>query len=85
MTTWRKLITEAMVPDDSWENVVSCTLSDEELDVEFDDGYGGTRGVPFTLWTKKNVYFPIQYDGSEWVGSVSRKPDGKPTYHMGGG
>jgi hypothetical protein len=31
------------------------------------------------------VYFPACYDGAEWVGSVSRNPDGKATRHQGGG
>ncbi len=83
MTTWRKLITRAMSPDESWDDVVSCTLSDEQLDIEFDNDFGITEGIPFTLWTKKRVYFPVGYDGLEWVGYVSRKPDGKPTSHIG--
>lgn len=31
------------------------------------------------------VYFPLCYDGSEWVGSVSRNPNGVSTMHLGGG
>lgn len=85
MTTWRELITEEMRGhNESWENVVSCTLTDEGLNKKFDDDYGLSKGVPFTLWTKKRVYFPAVYDGSEWVASVSRDPDGKPTFHVGG-
>jgi hypothetical protein len=59
-------------------------MTDEEMNKEFDSGYGGTKGVPFTVWTKNTVYFPICYDGAEWVGSVSRNPDGKSTEHQGG-
>lgn len=70
---------------DAWKNVVSCTLTDAELDVDFDDDFGGNDGRPFTLWTAGRVYFPVTYDGSEWVESVSREPDGKPTKHVGGG
>lgn len=85
MICWRTMIVEEMeLHGENWDNVVSCTLSDEELDTQFDDGYGGSEGAPFTLWTEKRVYFPCVYDGSEWVGSVSRKPDGKPTRHIGG-
>lgn len=86
MTTWRKLIEpELEYKGETWEDVVSHTFEDEyELDVEFDDGFGANNGVPFTLWTHNRVYFPICYDGSEWVGSVSRNPDGKPTAHQGG-
>jgi len=66
------------------------TLSQEELDVEFDDGYIGTdgklftAGKPFTAWSEKFVYFPAQYDGEEWIAYVSRNPNGKATEHIGG-
>lgn len=100
MATWRELIAAAMQKDDDededdyygckgsgdiWVDVVACTLTDAELDVEFDSGYGGTEGKPFTLWTKRYVYFPVCYDGAESVGFASRDPDGKPTEHWGGG
>jgi len=85
-TTWRKLITQEMQEHgDSWDAVEACTLSNKELDRRFDADFGGTQGRAFTLWTKTRVYFPVQYDGAEWCGSVSRHPDGKPTHHMGSG
>lgn len=83
METWRELITnEFECAGESWEDVVACTLSEAELDVEFNEGWGEAEGKPFTLWTKKRVYFPTEYDGSEDVASVSRDPDGKPTMHF---
>jgi hypothetical protein len=86
MTNWKELIEYDMdFYDDSFENVESCTLSKEELLVNFDPEHGSTEGKPFTLWTKTRVYFPLCFDGGEWVGSVSRTPDGIPTPHMGGG
>ena len=85
MTNWKELIQEEMKQQgETFEDVVECTLNDKELVVEFDSGYGGSEGAPFTLWTTHRVYFPVVYDGAEWVGSVSRNPDGKPTYHLGG-
>lgn len=51
---------------------------------KFDAGYGTSEGCPFTVWTKTRVYFPIVYDGAEWVGSVARNPDGNATGHFGG-
>ena len=85
-TTWRKEITSEMVAlGESWADVVACTLTEAGLDREFKNGYGGTNGQPFTLWTKDRVYFPACYDGMEWVASVSRALDGKPTEHIGGG
>ena len=85
MTNWKKLIQQEMENhNETFKDVVECTLTDEELMVEFYDGYGCSEGAPFTLWTTHRVYFPMVYDGDEWVGSVSRNPDGKPTYHFGG-
>jgi len=85
MTTWRKLLVEEMeLHGETLVDIESNTMSNEEMDKEFDNGYGGPEGIPFTIWTKNRVYFPICYDGAEWVGSVSRNPDGKPTDHLGG-
>lgn len=82
--TWREMISEEMKEyGESWQNTVDSTLTDEQLDTEFDSGYGVTEGCAFTVWTEKRVYFPIQYDGSEWCGSVSRHPDGIATEHQG--
>jgi hypothetical protein len=86
MTSWRKLIEIALNNNkESWDDVISiCPEKQEWLDYLFDDDYGSIEGNSFTLWTKKSVYFPVCYDGSEWVGKVSRNPDGKATNHMGG-
>ena len=85
MTNWKELIQEEMDNhNETFEDVVECTLSDERLMLSFDCGYGGSEGEPFTLWTTNRVYFPLVYDGAEWVGSVSRNPDGKATRHLGG-
>jgi hypothetical protein len=82
MTTWRKLISKEMtIRGDSWDEVEQAEISEEELDVEFYEGFGGAEGVPFTLWTKDRVYFPHEYDGSESVRSVSRDPNGKRIDH----
>ena len=86
MTTWRKLISEAFDNNkESWDDVVSiCPEKTHWLDYWFDDDYGSIEGESFTIWTKNNVYFPVCYDGSEWVGSVSRNPNNKATVHIGG-
>lgn len=55
------------------------------LDREFDDGWGGIQGHPFTLWTESRVYFPVTYDGKEWCASVPRHPCVEPSQHHGGG
>jgi hypothetical protein len=86
MTTWRaELLEERHNHDESFKDIESSTLSEDELDREFDSGFGGTEGRPFTVWTKGRVYFPGCYDGLEWVDSVSRHPDGISTNHVGGG
>ncbi len=85
-TTWRELISQEMLRrSDDWSCVVDCTLTKNELDQKFDNGFGLTEGKPFTLWTTYYVYFPVNYDGAEWCASVSRNPDGQPTDHVGGG
>lgn len=85
LTTWRQLLNETMKENvDSLDGAV-CTLSEEELDVKFDAGYGGVEGKPFTVWTERFVYFPLCYDGAEGVACVSRNPNGQPTQHVGGG
>lgn len=100
MANWREMITEVMKNnDDSWDEVVMANISrnevacwgeDEEaalptFDTEFDSGYGGTEGGYFTVWTKSFVYFPVCYDGAEWVGSVLRNPiEGYTRSHVGG-
>lgn len=79
MTTWRKKIEE-------WgDKIIACTLTDAELDAEFSSGYGATEGKPFTAWSEKYVYFPVCYDGSEWVERAPRNPCDEATNHVGGG
>ena len=84
-TNWREELIEALKENcETWADIQSITLSDEQLDRNFYPGYGGAEGAPFTVWTANRVYFPGCYDGSEWVTSVSRNPDGHPTCHVGG-
>ena len=85
LTTWRLEFLELFeVTGDTFASLVAITLTDSELDVEFDSGFGGSKGKPFTAWSEKYVYFPAVYDGSEWIACVSRNPDGQPTSHIGG-
>jgi hypothetical protein len=79
MTTWRKEL-EAV---DAFP-LVGCTLTEAELDVEFDGGYGCREGSIFTAWSATRVFFPVSYDGSEWVGSAPRDPCDESTEHQGG-
>lgn len=79
-TTWKELIDETAGGDE----IIKNTLSLDELNKVFDDGYGGIEGKPFTAWSAKYVYFPVVYDGSEWVCRVPRNPCDEPTEHCGG-
>lgn len=60
------------------------TMTDKELHEKFDDGFGSASGCAFTAWGKNWVYFPIVYDGAEWVGSAPRNPCGTKLKHQGG-
>lgn len=86
MTTWRKLITARMAENgEQWDDVVSTSAPDGTLEEDFDDSFGGCEGHPFTVWTKRRVYFPTVYDGAEDVRSVPRDPNEEMTRHVGGG
>ena len=86
MISWREAIRVAMIrAGESEVDLVATTLTAEEWDLRFDDDFGAEEGRPFTLWTKKRVYFPACYDGSEWVESVPRDPSDEKTCHLGGG
>lgn len=85
MTNWYALIGREMSNNnESWSDIVESTLTDVELHQLFNDGFGTEEGVPFTVWTNGYIYFPTCYDGSEGVASISRNPNGIPTYHIGG-
>lgn len=85
MTNWKNELEFTMkINNETLADLISNTMTDEEMLKMFDADYGSPEGIPFTDWSRKYVYFPLCYDGSESVGFVSRKPDGKPTDHWGG-
>lgn len=81
-TNWRNLIIQALMPGDSFEDL-AIAIDDGELDRIFDNGLGLIEGSPFTAWSRQWVYFPVVYDGSEWVGCVPRNPCAIQTKHQG--
>lgn len=87
MATWRELIKNAMLRhNETFDDIIFKIGSEENwLDFNFDNSYGSVKGPTFTVWTNNRVYFPAQYDGSEWCDSVARHPDDKVTTHIGGG
>lgn len=83
-TTWRILIDKEMkLYGDSFSNLVSCTMNNDELNAVFDQHLSDEQ--KFTIWTHSRVYFPATYDSFMWATSVSRHPDGKPKLSVGGG
>ena len=86
MSNWKEMLIDEMKKrGETLADIEANTMTEVEMTKEFDSGFGGIEGIPFTVWSKNTIYFPICYDGAEWVGSVSRNPDGKPTDHHGGG
>ena len=84
-TSWRQLITKEMDRHgDTWDAVEWSTFKGDQLDRQFDNGYGYPEGASFTLWTQSRVYFPAMYDGAEWAASVPRNPCAEAVDHIGG-
>lgn len=94
---------EMIKNNDSWDNRVDEKASYEYLpsyfvktlnpnnekwyNVKFNNISAGSEGHSFVLWTKTHIYFPVVYDGREWVGSVPRDPkyaDNIKLEHFGG-
>lgn len=87
LTTWRAEIVEHLkLHGMTWDDIEDMAVEggEEALDKQFDPGFGGEEGAPFTVWTPTRVLFPWCYDGSEGVTSVARHPNGTPTHHIGG-
>ena len=85
--TWRRDIENHLREyGETIDNIVFCTLTDEEMDRVFDASFGVENGKSFLAWTKTRVLFPACYDGSEWVESVPRNPVlPYDIRHIGGG
>lgn len=83
LTTWRELIDSEMKNhDETWADVVACTLNDDQLRIKFDPGFGSAKGAPFFLWTESRVYFATEYDGAEGVDSIPRDPSDEAPRHI---
>jgi len=85
MANWKEMLIQEFKSNGDDFSKIETTLTDGELVREFDSGYGTSEGVAFTAWGEKYVYFPVVYDGSEWVGSAPRNVCDKKTWHLGGG
>jgi len=83
MTTWRKALEEEMRDLSDSGPVLAVAPDDAAFDVEFDDDYGSPRGPRVLAWTETRVYFPVCYDGAEWLSSAPRNPGDEGQGHVG--
>lgn len=83
-TTWRIEFDQARKDAGDASAVVALAPNGEAFDVEFDEDYGGPEGAPVLAWTEDRVYFPVVYDGAEWMGSAPRNPTTDGQRHVGG-
>jgi len=84
MATWREHLIGAMFDVADPGPVVAYAPSAAEFDVQFHDGYGVSSGPPVLAWTETRVYFPVVYDGAEWLSSAPRHPTDAGQGHVGG-
>lgn len=84
MTTWRREFIHAAKLDDDASPIVAVAPDEAALDAPFDPGYGGPEGPDVLVWTEERVYFPVVYDGAEWMGSAPRDPQPEGQGHVGG-
>jgi hypothetical protein len=84
MANWFEMLKDIMEEDGENFTTRNCTMNEKELKKEFHDGYGTIEGEPFTAWGENWVYFPVCYDGAEWVGHAPRNPCNIKMDHQGG-
>lgn len=81
--SWKKGLEECFEHTGDTLDDLACTLSEDDLILEFDESLGIIQGKPFGAWSKDFVYFPACYDGAEKVAFVPRNPTGRPIEHIG--
>jgi len=83
-TTWRQELDEARKEAGDDSEIVAVAPREANLDVTFNEGFGGSEGPHLLVWTHERVYFPVVYDGAEWLGSAPRNPQADGQRHVGG-
>lgn len=83
-TTWRREFEMERESRGDVSALVAVAPADIDLDREFSGGYGSSQGEAILLWTEERVYFPVVYDGAEWLGSAPRNPVAEGQSHEGG-
>lgn len=86
MKSWSEMISAEMSErgDDGPVLASVPEITSSAMTRPFHTGYGESCGCAFTAWTETRVYFPVVYDGAEWVGSAPRNPCDEATGHQGG-
>lgn len=87
LTNWNSYIIQERERVGDYSPTTHCTLTDEELLIDFESGFGGVEGTPFVMFTEERVYFATCYDGAEWVSSMPLKPEyiiDRDLRHVGG-
>ena len=83
VTRWIEELADARVKANDEEGPVVLSLPESDWYVHFDAGWGGSEGPPVLAWTERRVYFPVVYDGAEWLESAPRfSGDRKGQYHV---
>lgn len=60
------------INNETWADVLKCTLSDEELNAL---AFVSERPSKYTIWTKEYVYFPVSgFAGTTITAFVPRHP-----------
>lgn len=83
-TTWRAELVSARSECGDTTGVVAVAPGDSTLDIPFNGGYGTSQGPDVLVWTETHVYFPVVFDGKEWLGSAPRNPTPRGQEHLGG-
>ncbi len=78
MNWYDELKKEFKKNDDDFKKY-KCTLTLKQLKHEYEVL---PSAQPFRAWSEKYVYFPIEYDGDNWLGSVLRNPCNKAFFHQ---
>ncbi len=81
--SWYDMLQVAMQADGEEFEKSICTLDETGLRKKFKVGYGIEKGSHFTAWGEQWVYFPLCYDGLEWVGHAPRNPCDIAMAHQG--
>ena len=82
-TTWRTEFDNERRAQKDESPVEAVAPQGVDLDRVFDGGYGGSCGERILIWTAERVYFPVVYDGAEWMGSAPRNPQAEGQGHVG--